>query len=60
MIVIAHAGHYALGFLEATPLLVVAAFALWKTHTGCRQRRSETDRRDGVRATGSHAYIGSD
>jgi hypothetical protein len=55
MIVIAHAGHYALGFLEATPLLAVAAFALWKTRTERHQRHSETDRHDGVRATGSHA-----
>jgi hypothetical protein len=31
MIVIAHAGHWGLGLLEATPLLVVAAFAIWRT-----------------------------
>ena len=55
MILIAHAGHYALGFLEATPLLVVAGFALWKTRSERHQRRSEPDRQDGVSATGSHA-----
>jgi hypothetical protein len=54
MIVIAHAGHYALGLLEATPLLVVAGFALWKTRSERPQRRSETDPDDGVRATASH------
>jgi hypothetical protein len=31
MVVIAHAGHWALGLLEITPVLVVAAFALWKS-----------------------------
>ncbi len=31
MIPIAHAGHWALGLLEATPLLVVAAVALWRS-----------------------------
>jgi hypothetical protein len=31
MVVIAHAGHWTLGLLEATPLLVVVAFALWKS-----------------------------
>jgi hypothetical protein len=33
MIVIAHAGHWALGLLELTPLLAVAAFATWKSRT---------------------------
>jgi hypothetical protein len=31
MVVIAHAGHWTLGLLEAMPLFVVAAFALWKS-----------------------------
>ena len=30
MLVIAHAGHWALGLLQAMPLLVVAAVALWR------------------------------
>jgi|GEM_PF-4356793 len=55
MIVIAHAGHWGLELLEATPLLVVAAFALWKTRVERNQRRSEAEFRDGTRATGSHA-----
>lgn len=37
MIVIAHAGHWALGLLEAAPLFVVAAFALWRS-LGDRRR----------------------
>jgi hypothetical protein len=31
MIVIAHAGHWALGLLEGSPVLAVAAFAAWRT-----------------------------
>jgi len=31
MIVIAHAGHWALGLLQFSPVLVVAAFATWKS-----------------------------
>jgi hypothetical protein len=31
MIVIAHAGHWALGLVEAAPVFVVAAFALWRS-----------------------------
>jgi hypothetical protein len=31
MFVIAHAGHWALGLLEAFPLIAVAAFATWRT-----------------------------
>jgi hypothetical protein len=31
MIVIAHAGHWAFGLLEASPVFVVAAFALWRS-----------------------------
>jgi hypothetical protein len=41
MMVIAHAGHWGLGLLEATPVLVVAAFALW---------RSRDERRRNARA----------
>jgi hypothetical protein len=43
MIVIAHAGHWALGLLEATPLLIVAAFATWRTHAERRRRRAAGD-----------------
>lgn len=32
MIVIAHAGHWALDLLQFTPVLAVAAFALWRSH----------------------------
>ena len=39
MIVIAHAGHWALGLLEASPLFVVAAFALWRVRQDRRQER---------------------
>jgi hypothetical protein len=46
MIVIAHAGHWALGLFEATPLLVVVAFALWKTRAERNARLADT---------GSHA-----
>ena len=42
MIVIAHAGHWALGLLEFTPLLVVAAFATWKSRAE-RARRAVGD-----------------
>lgn len=31
MIVIAHAGHWALGLLQLTPVVAVAAFAAWKS-----------------------------
>jgi hypothetical protein len=34
MIVIAHAGHWALGLVEAFPLIAVAAFAAWSTYAG--------------------------
>jgi hypothetical protein len=34
MPVIAHAGHWALGLLEALPLIAVAAFAAWSTYAG--------------------------
>lgn len=42
MVVIAHAGHWALGLLEATPLFVVVVFALWKSRA---EQRSGTGRR---------------
>jgi hypothetical protein len=32
MFVIAHAGHWGMGLVEAFPLLAVAAFAAWRTH----------------------------
>jgi len=41
MTVIAHAGHWALGLLQATPLFVVAAFGIW---------RSRDERRRNARA----------
>ena len=44
MIVIAHAGHWALGLLEVTPVVAVAAFALWRT------RASASLGRDAARA----------
>jgi len=31
MIVIAHAGHWALGLLQLTPVFAVAGFALWQS-----------------------------
>jgi hypothetical protein len=31
MLPIAHAGHWALGLLEAAPLIVVAAVVMWRT-----------------------------
>ncbi|HTN23660.1 MAG TPA: hypothetical protein VL120_06700 [Solirubrobacteraceae bacterium] len=31
VVVIAHAGHWALGLLDALPILVVAAFAGWRS-----------------------------
>jgi hypothetical protein len=40
MIVIAHAGHWALGLLELTPLLAVAAFATWKSRAERAQHRA--------------------
>jgi hypothetical protein len=43
MIVIAHAGHWALGLLEAAPLLIVAAFATCRTHAERRRRRAAGD-----------------
>ena len=33
MVLLAHAGHWSLGLLEALPVLVVATFALWKSRT---------------------------
>jgi hypothetical protein len=43
MIVIAHAGHWALGLLQATPVFAVAAVALWRSRvsapTGLRGRQ---------------------
>jgi len=41
MIVIAHAGHWALGLFEATPLLIVFAFALWKRRGERNLRRCQ-------------------
>lgn len=49
MILIAHAGHYALGFIEALPLVLVAAFAVWQTRLSRRRGRHER-----MGATGSH------
>jgi hypothetical protein len=43
MIVIAHAGHWALGLLEAAPLLVVAAFATWRSQIERRRHRAAGD-----------------
>ena len=37
MTVIAHAGHWALGLLEATPLFVVAAFGIWRSRDARRR-----------------------
>lgn len=31
MVVIAHAGHWALGVLQFAPVLAVAAFAVWQS-----------------------------
>jgi hypothetical protein len=31
MLLVAHAGHWALGALEAAPLAVVAAVVMWRT-----------------------------
>ena len=32
MMLIAHAGHWVLGLLQFTPVIAVAAFALWRSH----------------------------
>jgi hypothetical protein len=41
MLPIAHAGHWALGLVEAFPLIAVAAFAAWSnlrgTHLGMKE-----------------------
>ena len=42
MIVIAHVSHYALVLLQATPLLAVAAFALWKSRIARSEARTAT------------------
>jgi hypothetical protein len=34
MFVIAHAGHWTLGLLQAFPVTAVAAFAAWRTYGG--------------------------
>ena len=49
MIVIAHAGHWALGLLEALPLFAVAAFALWRARQDRREGRRQ-ERTSGVRS----------
>ena len=36
MLVIAHAGHWALSLLEVFPLIAIAAFAAWRTYVGRR------------------------
>jgi hypothetical protein len=36
MFAIAHAGHWALGLLQATPVVIVAAVAAWRTMAGRR------------------------
>jgi hypothetical protein len=36
MFAIAHAGHWALGLLQAAPVVIVAAVALWRTVAGRR------------------------
>jgi hypothetical protein len=53
MIVIAHAGHWALGLLEAAPLLIVAAFATWRTHAERRRRRAAGDAPDLLERVGT-------
>jgi hypothetical protein len=55
MTVIAHAGHYALGLLEATPVLIVAVAALWKTRAARRQLVADAGHHDGAAAPGPHA-----
>ncbi len=43
MIVFAHAGHWALGLLQLTPILAVAAFAAWRSYgarTAIREQAS--------------------
>jgi hypothetical protein len=52
MIVIAHAGHWALGLLEFTPLLAVAAFATWKSRAERALRRAAGDPPSPVAARG--------
>ena len=46
MPVIAHAGHWALGLIEAFPLIAVAAFAAWSNlrgaHLGLTEDHAET------------------
>ena len=37
MLVIAHAGHWALSLLEAVPLLVAVAFVGWRSYTWRRE-----------------------
>ena len=54
MIVIAHATHWALGLFEATPLLLVAAFAVWKTRVARNETRCAAVTTDRGGATGSH------
>ena len=53
MIVIAHAGHWALGLLEAAPLLIVVAFAAWRTHAERRRRRGTGDAPDLLERVGA-------
>jgi len=36
MFLMAHAGHWAIGALEFAPLVVVAAFAAWRTYVDRR------------------------
>lgn len=38
MLLIAHAGHWALSLIEAFPLIAVSAFAAWKTYAARASR----------------------
>jgi len=43
MLVFAHAGHYALGLVEASPVLIVVVVAVWNSLAERKRRRSGGD-----------------
>ncbi|MGH2898392.1 MAG: hypothetical protein ACRDMZ_06930 [Solirubrobacteraceae bacterium] len=49
MIVIAHAGHWALDLLQLSPVIAIAGFAAWQSRSARRARR-RTDEHTSLRA----------
>lgn len=54
MLLIAHVSHYALGLLQAAPLLAVGAFAVWKSRAARTHARVDAVAHDRPGPAASH------